>query len=91
MYFVPAYKASLFPRLRYRRRNQGLTCGNTVSGARYAVRYAVQPTVARVSQSYLTPRYQISVSDLHRRPPSESVSHVSQKREDSHEAKRRKR
>jgi hypothetical protein len=91
MYFVPAYKASLFPRLRYRRRNHGLTWGNTVTRARYAVRYAIQPTVARVSHSYLTLRYQISVPDLHGRPPSESVSHVSQKREDSHEAERRKR
>ena len=91
MYFMPAYKASLFPRLRYRRRNQGLTCGNTVTGARYTVRYAIQPTVARVSQSYRTLRYQISMLDLHERPPSESVSHVSQKREDSHEARRRKR
>jgi hypothetical protein len=91
MYFVPAYKASLFPRLRYRQSNQGLTCENIVTRARYAVRYAIQPTVARVSQSYLTLRYQISLSDLHERPPSESVSHVSQKREASHEAKRRNR
>jgi hypothetical protein len=80
MYFVPAYKASLFLRLRYRRRNQGLTCGNTVTRARYAARYAIRATVARVSQSYLTLRYQISMPDLHGRPSSESVSHVSQKR-----------
>jgi hypothetical protein len=86
MYFMPAYKASLFPRLRYRQRNQGLTCGNTVTGARYVVRYAIQAVVSRVSQSYPTLRYEISVPDLHECPPSESVSHVSQRRQGSHEA-----
>jgi hypothetical protein len=91
MYFVPAYKASLFSQLRYRQENGALSCGNTVTGARYAVRYAIHQTVARVSQSYPTLRYQISMPDLHKRLPSESVSHVSQKGEDSHGAKRRKR
>jgi hypothetical protein len=81
MYFLPAYKASLFPRLRYRLRNQGLTCGNIVTGARYAVRYAIRATVSLVSHSYRIVRYQISMSDLHERPPSESVSRVSQTRE----------
>jgi hypothetical protein len=51
----PAYKASLFPRMRYGPRNAGLTCGNAVSGVRYAVRYAIQARrivrIALVSQS----------------------------------------
>jgi hypothetical protein len=51
----PTYKASLFPRMRYRQRNAGLTCGNTVSRVRYAVRYAIQARrisrIALVSQS----------------------------------------
>ena len=56
----PAYKASLYPQLRYRRRNGGLTCGNTVSRVRYTVRYAIQATVSLVSHSYLRERYETS-------------------------------
>ncbi len=55
----PAYKASLFPRMRYRQRNAGLTCGNTVSRVRYAVRYAIQATVSLVSHWYRRVRYEI--------------------------------
>lgn len=51
----PAYKASLFPWMRYRQRDARLICGNTVSRVRYAVRYAIQARriarIALVSQS----------------------------------------
>ena len=56
----PAYKASLYPQLRYRQRNGGLTCGNTVSRVRYTVRYAIQAAVSLVSHSYRRVRYEIS-------------------------------